>query len=93
MKEIYLTSQRMATPNKPPALPGLFIIWWFLWLIGNYLGWYYFRQSLTIDSMALQDIIDLSIIAIIFDSIDIITVFMFLNIVKSINHFEQKIFN
>ena len=93
MKEIYLTSQRMANPNKSSILPGSFIIWWFLWIIGNYLGWYYFRQSLTIDNMSLQEIIDLSIIGIVFDIIDVITVFMFLNIVKSINHFEKKIFN
>ena len=93
MKEIYLTSQRIANPNKSPILPGSFIIWWLLWLIGNYLGWYYFRQSLTIDSMSLQEIINLSLIAIVFDIIDVITIFMFLNIVKNINHFEQKIFN
>jgi len=92
MKEIFLTSRRIAIPNNKNSFPDIFIIWWIFWLIGGYLGSYYFRQSLNIDNLPLEEIINLSMVSIIFDIIDLISIFMFLNIVKNINNFEKKIF-
>ena len=91
MKEIYLTSAKAVNPNINNQLPGFFIIWWLLWILGNYLGWVYFRISMKAEE--LNEIIDLTLIGVGFDIVDIIATLLFLKIVMLINEMHKKIFN
>ena len=91
MKEIYLKSVQIANLSQKKELPGFFIMWWLTWIVTNYLGWAFLRYSLSAEE--LNELIAVSQLAIVFDLIDIINVYLFLKIVQTISSIHNHIFN
>ena len=61
------------------------------WIVANYLGWAFLRYSLSAEE--LNELITVSQLAIVFDLIDIINVYLFLKIVQTISSIHNHIFN